>query len=145
MLSTDPKYVPTKEEDAAWVDGTTYYAKFELDVADLTITKSGDISRYDEDQSFIFRVTGPNGFSLDVVINGTGSVTIKDLPIGTYTVTEITDWSWRYTPDSNDKSVTLGDGENKVEFINSRSFIYWLSGDSVKENQFTVKSKDDEN
>ena len=142
LLSTDTKYVPTKEEDTAWVDGTTYYAKFELDVADLTITKSGDISNYDEGQSFIFRVTGPNGFSLDVVINGTGSVIIKDLPIGTYTVTEITDWSWRYTPDSTDESVTLGNDENKVEFTNRRSFIYWLSGDSFKKNQFTVKTKE---
>ena len=142
-VSDDAAYVPTKPEDG-WKDAT-YYAKFELAVADLTITKSGDISNYDENQSFIFRVTGPNGFSLDVVINGTGSVTIKDLPIGTYTVTEITDWSWRYTPDSSDKSVTLGDGENKVEFTNSRSFIYWLSGDCFKENQFTVKTKDDEN
>lgn len=142
-ISTDAKYVPTK------VDGknvaATYYAKFELDVADLTITKSGDISSYDENQSFIFRVTGPNGFSLDVVINGTGSVTIKDLPIGTYTVTEITDWSWRYTPDSEAKSITLGAGENNVEFANTRSWIYWLAGDSFNENQFTVKSKDDEN
>lgn len=143
-ISTDAKYVPTK------VDGknvaATYYAKFELDVADLTITKTGTINTYDANQSFIFRVTGPNGFSLDVVINGTGSVTIKDLPIGTYTVTEITEWSWRYTPDGGaEKSITLGAGNNEVIFNNTRNGnIYWLAGDSFKENQFTVKPKDDE-
>lgn len=143
-ISTDAKYVPTK------VDGknvaATYYAKFELDVADLTITKTGTINTYDANQSFIFRVTGPNGFSLDVVINGTGSVTIKDLPIGTYTVTEITEWSWRYTPDGGaEKSVTLGAGNNEVIFNNTRNGnIYWLAGDSFKENQFAVKPKDDE-
>ena len=146
LLSEDVKYVPTKENDAAWVDGTTYYAKFELDVADLTITKTGTINPYDTNQSFIFRVTGPNNFSLDVVINGTGSVTVKDLPIGTYTVTEITEWSWRYTPDGGaEKSVTLGAGNNEVIFNNTRNGnIYWLAGDSFKENQFAVKPKDDE-
>lgn len=146
LLSEDVKYVPTKENDAAWVDGTTYYAKFELDVADLTITKTGTINPYDTNQSFIFRVNGPNNFSLDVVINGTGSVTVKDLPIGTYTVTEITEWSWRYTPDGGaEKSVTLGAGNNEVIFNNTRNGnIYWLAGDSFKENQFAVKPKDDE-
>ena len=144
LVSENAKYVPEKVDDKNVA--ATYYAKFELDVADLTITKTGEINTYDADQSFIFRVTGPNGFSLDVVINGTGSVTIKDLPIGTYTVKEITEWSWRYTPDGGaEKSVTLGAGENKVTFNNVRNDnIYWLAGDSFKENQFTVKPKNDE-
>lgn len=110
----------------------------------MTITKNGWNST-DENQSFIFTVTGPNDFKMDVVINGNGSVTIKDLPIGTYTVAENTDWSWRYTPDGNAKEITLvANGDNAVNFINSRSWIYWLSGDSYNENQFTVKSKDEE-
>lgn len=112
---------------------------------DLTITKTG-WNATDENQSYIFTVTGPNGFKMDVVINGNGSVTIKDLLIGEYTVTENTDWSWRYTPDGGKtKTITLAaDEENKVNFDNSRSWIYWLSGDSYNENQFAVKTKKDE-
>lgn len=114
-------------------------------VADLTITKSGDIT--DENQSFIFYVKDSTGKLVNtVIINGTGSVTIKDLPLDTYTVTEDTNWSWRYTPtgDANKTIPLVANGENEVEFDNNRSWIYWLSGDSYNENQFTVKSKDDE-
>ena len=113
-------------------------------VADLTITKTG-WNTTDENQSFIFDVTGPNGFKLTVTINGNGSVTIEDLPIGAYTVTENTDWSWRYTPANKSETITLVAGsKNEVTFANKRSWIYWLSGDSYNENQFTVKTKDEE-
>lgn len=114
-------------------------------VADLTITKTGARTDLDENQSFIFDVVGPNDFKITVTINGNGSVTIKDVPFGQYTVTENTDWSWRYTPTGGpSKTMTLvANGRNEVEFENTRSRIYWLSGDSCKENQFTVKSKED--
>lgn len=113
-------------------------------VADLTITKTG-AQAIDENQSFIFTVEGM-GITLDVVINGNGSVTIQDLPIGEYTVTENTNWSWRYTPADGEQTITLtANDDNTVSFSNNRSWIYWLSGDSYNENQFTVKSKDEEN
>ena len=105
--------------------------------ADLTITKSG-AEAIDENQSFLFTLSG-EGITLDVIVRGNGSVTIKDLPIGTYTVTENTDWSWRYTPENNvkQKTITLtADGNNGVKFSNYRSVIHWLSGDSFRENQF---------
>lgn len=112
----------------------TYYAKFEPDVADLTITKSG-AEDIDENQSFLFTVTGPNNFSAKVVIQGNGSVTIKGLKIGTYTVTEDTDWSWRYTPQKDKQEITLQPaGKNEVTFINSRSKGKWLGGDAYNHN-----------
>ena len=112
----------------------TYYAKFEYDVADLTITKSG-AEDIDENQSFIFTVTGPNNFSAKVVIQGNGSVTIKGLKVGTYTVTEDTDWSWRYTPQNRTQSITLNPAvTNKVTFVNTRSKGKWLGGDAYKRN-----------
>ena len=146
LLTTDSKYTPTKPTDGGWVDAT-YYAKFEYDLADLTITKSGaDVN--DEYQSFIFTVTGdPNDsrtadISLKVVITGNGSVTIKDLPIGKYYITEDGNWSWRYSAVTAEKTLkpvaTLLEGEsNTVNITNTRSERYWLSGDSVEENQFT--------
>ena len=113
----------------------TYYAKFEPDVADLTITKTG-AEKIDENQSFLFTVTGPNNFSAKVVIQGNGSVTIKGLKIGEYTVTEDTDWSWRYTPqDGNSQKITLSATEpNTVTFTNKRSKGKWLGGDAYKHN-----------
>ena len=139
----DSKLTPDKTKnygtDEATVMGyeaATYYAKFEYDVANLTIIKQG-WKEIDEGQSFIFDVTGPNGYSKRVVIKGNGFVTIKGLKIGTYTVTEVTSWSWRYKPDGNGKEITLKPGEpNTVTFTNSREKIKWLGGDDYNQNKF---------
>ena len=137
----DSKLTPGKTRNYGTVEApvmgyaaATYYAKFEYDVADLTITKSG-AEDIDENQSFIFTVTGPNNFSAKVVIQGNGSVTIKGLKVGTYTVTEDTGWSWRYTPQNRTQSITLNPAvTNKVTFVNTRSKGKWLGGDAYKRN-----------
>ena len=126
----------TAEKPVMGYEAATYYAKFEYDVADLTITKQG-CENIDERQSFLFDVTGPNGYSKRVVINGNGSVTIKGLKIGTYTVTEVTNWSWRYAADSSSQSIELKPAEtNAVTFVNTRSNHKWLGGDAYKKNIF---------
>lgn len=105
----------------------------------LTIQKKG-WETIDENQSFLFDVTGPDGYSKRVVIKGSGSVTIKGLEIGTYTVTEVTGWSWRYTPDSETKLITLkATGENSVTFANTRSSTKWLDGNAYRKNEFVHK------
>lgn len=136
----ESKLTPKKTKDLGnnvkGYEAATYYAKFEYDVADLTITKQGweDI---DEGQSFIFDVTGPNEYSKRVVINGNGSVTIKGLKIGTYTVTEVTNWSWRYKANSNSQNIDLKPAmSNTVNFTNTRSNLKWLSGDAYSQNIF---------
>ncbi len=99
---------------------------------DLTIKKEG-WEEIDEHQSFVFKVTkdGDSTFSMDVVIQGNSSVTIKGLKPGTYTVTEETGWSWRYTPNANGKKVEPENAENgvvTVTFANTREKIKWLNG-----------------
>ena len=100
---------------------------------DLTIKKTGT-QDIDENQSFVFRVKkdgDPTTFSMDVVIQGDSSVTIKGLKPGTYTVTEETDWSWRYKPEANDQKVepkNAKDGVVTVSFTNTREKIKWLNG-----------------
>lgn len=125
-------------------------------VADLVIVKNGISSDLDENQSTLFCVTGPNGFWMDVVIVGNRSVTIKDLPLGNYTVTELTDWSWRYSLeqiaaekdtnaviDSTNKNIAFLltiDGET-VTFSNIREKDTWLSGDCYAENWWGRKKE----
>ena len=105
---------------------------------DLTIKKEGweDI---DENQSFVFKVTKDDdpAFSMDVVIQGNSSVTIKDLKPGTYTVTEETGWSWRYTPKGGESQTVNPAAENVqkdtngavlVTFDNDRKNDKWLNG-----------------
>lgn len=120
-------------------EAATYYAKFEADVADLTINKQG-WQAIDENQSFIFDVTGPNGYYKRVVIQGRGSVTIKGLKVGTYSVTEVTDWSWRYktadgTANSIEYEIKPKDGF-VFDFTNSRENGKWLGGDVYSKNVF---------
>ena len=136
--STANKLTPQKRQGENLHFAATYYAQFENDVADLTITKSG-WKTIDENQSFIFKVTGGDlpADGIKVVINGDGDVTIAGLKIAEYTVTEVTSWSWRYTPDSEAKEITLSPtDDNKVTFTNRREKIKWLGGDGYKPNIF---------
>ena len=127
----------TEETPAMGYEAATYYAKFEADVADLTITKHGYVAT-DGEQSFIFTVTGPDGFSKKIVIQGNGTVVLTGLKIGEYTVTEDTAWSWRYTPESGSVSITLKPGEtNAVTYVNERTNDKWLGDDSYVKNVFT--------
>ena len=127
----------TQETSAMGYEAATYYAKFEYDVADLTITKNGYVAT-DGEQSFIFTVTGPDNFSKKIVIQGNGTVVLKGLKIGEYTVTENTAWSWRYTPESGSVSIMLKPGEtNVVTYVNERTNDKWLGDDSYVKNVFT--------
>ena len=125
--------------DGVGTGSCTVKNSYRMVLTTLTIRKEG-WQNIDENQSFLFDVTGPNGYSKRVVINGNGSVTIKGLKIGTYTVTEVTGWSWRYTPKNNDKTITLQPAEkDEVTFENTRSSIKWLNGNAYCKNEFNHK------
>ena len=111
----------------------------------LTITKR--VNGEDPiEQSFIFTVTNEEtGFSMSVVMSpedfGPGrsySVTITNLPVGSYTVTEDTGWSWKYTCQGADSVPTniTGDGTATVTFTNTRDNESWLGGSHSVENVF---------
>lgn len=127
----------TQETPAMGYEAATYYAKFEYDVADLSITKQG-YNEIDGMQSFIFTVTGPEGFSKKIVIQGNGTVVLTGLKIGDYTVTEDTSWSWRYTPrDGAARTITLQPGQtNSVTYVNDRTNNKWLDGNAYAKNVF---------
>lgn len=138
----DNKLTPQKTanlgNDVKGYEAATYYAKFEYDLADLIISKTG-CEDIDENQSFLFKVEG-EGFSTTVAIKGNTSVKITGLKVGTYTVTEITDWSWRYTNKDYVKSAditpTKPDDVYTFNFANTRSITKWLGGDAYSKNVF---------
>ncbi len=119
-------------------------------LGNLTITKNGisdlDDHEYDginnqEQQSTIYTVKGTSHSGVDVdmevVIVDNGSVTIKDIPVGNYTVTEKVNWSWRYDATEATKTVTVTGGNTATaDFQNNRNRIYWLSGDNYALNLF---------
>lgn len=109
----------------------------------IKITKTG-ISDLDNDgttekQSSVFHVTGTSTttgetLDLEVVIVGNSSVTIDHVPVGTYTVTEITDWTWRYGTQTAKTAEVKGSDCPGVTFNNVRKKPFWLSGDNWKRN-----------
>lgn len=153
-ISADNKLTPgktknygTEETPVLGYEAATYYAKFEADVADLSITKQG-YEEIDGKQSFIFTVTGPEGFSKKIVIQGNGTVVLTGLKIGDYTVTEDTSWSWRYTPrDGAARTITLQAGKtNSVTYVNDRTNNKWLDGNAYAKNVFgTIPETDSGN
>lgn len=107
---------------------------------DLTITKTG-AEEIDENQTFLFRIKGTDentkDIDLTVTVCGNGSVKITELPVGAYTVTELTSWSWRYQPETPEVQITLdAAGGNRLTFANSRTQQYWLGGDAYSRNDF---------
>ena len=133
-----PQKTANLGNDVKGYEAATYYAKFEYDLADLIISKTG-CEDIDENQSFLFKVEG-EGFSTTVAIKGNTSVKITELKVGTYTVTEITDWSWRYTNKDYVKSAditpTKPDDVYTFNFANTRSITKWLGGDAYSKNVF---------
>lgn len=150
----------TEAVDGSWIDSAnrltpqktdgknvdaTYYAKFEADTTSLTIKKAAaDKTTFAEGETFVFSVSGSDGFSKQVVVYGAGSVTIDGLKVGeTYTVTEDTAWSWRYTQTAatglKDGAITLDADvlKNTVTFTNEKTKNNWLDFSDWCRNLFT--------
>ena len=135
---TDNKLTPDKtknygtaESPAMGYEAATYYAKFDYAVADLTIKQDGGIA--DENQTFIYVVTGGDlpERGIKVAVKGNSSVTIRNLKIGSYTVTEEINWNWRCGTAGGSQSITLqGAQTNEVRFTNTVSNSKWLSGNA---------------
>lgn len=144
--SSTGKILPQKNADGLYEEAI-YYAKFEANNTDLTIKKkypeNADYS-IDVNQTFIFDIKGVDGtatedINLTVTVHGDGEITITDLPIGKYTITEQVDWSWRYAPSDgkSEQTITLSPTEkNIVTFENTRAEVNWLDGDSYDVNIF---------
>ena len=98
----------------------------------LTITKEGGA----DGEPYVFTVKKGDAKYSEVTINGNGSVTIYELPVGTYSIEEDTGWSWRYlSPTYSASSVTLSKDLTTatITCTNSNPKPYWLNGYSAVE------------
>lgn len=116
-----------------YTDGCDYQFYVHIKVFDLTIVKAAadDSKPIDKDQTFVFHVKGKNNnVDMQVVITGADKQVIKNLPVGEYTITEDTNWSWKYTPVGNNQSVmeeNIQDGAATVTFKNENKGTNWLT------------------
>ena len=137
LIPGKTKNYGTAEAPVMGYEAATYYARFENETASLTITMQSRSEETDENQSFLFDVTGPDGYSKRVVINGSSSVTIKGLIAGEYSIKEVTGCSCRYHPAGSPKKITLQPAQcGTVGFSSTPKEQVWLSGDAYKKITF---------
>lgn len=126
-----------------YTDGSDYQFYVHIKVFDLTIVKAAadDSKPIDKDQTFVFHVKGKNNnVDMQVVITGANKQVIKNLPVGEYTITEDTSWSWKYTPVDNNQSVmeeNIQDGAATVTFKNENKGTNWLTSLAKALNKWT--------
>lgn len=99
----------------------------------LTVNKSV-AKTYSNNDSFIFNVVGKGNvpYNAQVVITGNGSATLTGLPVGDYTVTEDTAWSWRYKSDNSKATTTLSSAKDNdsVTITNKLDDNRWLGDET---------------
>lgn len=131
-VTTDTnKLTPRKSVKYDSKDGygaATYYAKFERDVFDLKITKNVTGEGANLNQTFVFTVKNEANETISTIVLKNGETkTIKGLPVGTYTVTEDTAWSWQYKAENATQTVTPDGAEAAVTFTNAYKGTNWLT------------------
>lgn len=112
-----------------------------------TLTINKEVTKlYGANDSFIFDIAyegNVEGFTpAQVVINGAGTATLTGLPVGNYTVTEDTGWSWRYTCDSSSASTTLSASKDndRLTITNKLTENNWLGNETFVINKCESKT-----
>ncbi len=138
LLTTDAHYTPSKNADGIY-EAATYYAKFEYSLTYMNVSKTG----MQDNESAVFTVTRVStGDSFDIVVNNGVTVTIYGVYVGEqYTVTEKTDWTWRYASEGT-KTVTVEVNPDASKTINLAAFTNtlentkWLADEDSVDNLF---------
>ena len=91
----------------------------------LTITKQGGAA----DESYVFDVLKDGVKYSEVTVWGKGTETLVELPVGTYTISENTGWSWRYSPEySASAELTAQNPTGSIICTNTKNKNQWLNG-----------------
>lgn len=102
-----------------------------VNTCSLTISKT--VTGQNNGQSFVFTVKDANGNVITTVtVKGGASKTITGLPIGSYTVTEDTQWSWQYDLTSGNNVTkelkpSAEEDHATAEFTNAYKGTNWLT------------------
>ena len=89
----------------------------------LTITKQGGAA----DESYVFDVLKDGVKYSEVTVWGKGTETLVELPVGTYTISENTGWSWRYSPEYS-AELTAQNPTGSIICTNTKNKNQWLNG-----------------
>lgn len=91
----------------------------------LNITKQGSAA----DESYVFDVFKDGVKYSEVTVWGNGTETLVELPIGTYTISENTGWSWRYSANNGGSAaLTAQNPTGSIACTNTKNNNQWLNG-----------------
>ena len=91
----------------------------------LEIKKTGGA----DDESYVFDVYKDNNKYSEVTVWGNGTEKLVELPVGTYTISENTGWSWRYTANNGGSAVLTAQNPNgSITCVNTKNNNQWLNG-----------------
>lgn len=96
----------------------------------LNITKAGGA----DDESYVFDVYKDSVKYSEVTVWGNGTETLVELPVGTYTIVEDSNWSWRYpNPTYSAENVDLSSTTpiGAITCTNAKATNSWLNGFSA--------------
>ena len=130
-ISDAVTFVHTKDTDFPGCSFDPAQGQFivHINVFDLTIQKTAKAgTTIDPNQTFVFKVkNNDNGKTMEIVITGAGQKTVKSLPMGSYTITEDTGWSWQYRPTADAQTITVSETSKTVTFENEKTPTNWLT------------------
>lgn len=91
----------------------------------LEIKKTGGA----DDESYVFDVFKDGVKYSEVTVWGNGTETLVELPIGTYTISENTGWSWRYSANNGGSAaLTAQNPTGSIACTNTKNNNQWLNG-----------------
>lgn len=108
----------------------------------IAITESGG----DSNETFLYLITKVDtGEKMIVSVSGGGSALVY-CPFGEYTITEMSDWAWRYTDGVAEQTMPITVGSEHIktnpahaDFTNGANQKYWLGSENRQPNRFNPK------
>ena len=102
-----------------------YHFWIHIQTCTLNITKQGGA----DDESYVFDVFKDGVKYSEVTVWGNGTETLVELPIGTYTISENTGWSWRYSANNGGSAaLTTQNPTGSITCVNTKNNNQWLNG-----------------
>lgn len=102
-----------------------YHFWIHIQTCTLSITKQGGA----DNESYVFDVFKDGEKYSEVTVWGNGTETLIELPIGTYTISENTGWSWRHSANNGGSAaLTAQNPTGRITCVNTKNNNQWLNG-----------------
>ena len=96
-----------------------------INTCQLTVRKTGGAAG----EPYVFTVMKDGKKDSEVTVVGNDSKTIYELPVGTYTISEDSGWSWRYSgAEGAAVDLSKDNTSGSITCTNNKTEDYWLNG-----------------